>query len=105
MKELKSLQEALDTPGISCILFTAGWCPDCIRIRPFMPKIEAEFDQITFYKADRDQFIDLCQQLNILGIPSFVCFKDGKEISRFVSKLFKSEQEIRDFLQQTVQKG
>ena len=105
MKELTSLQEALDTSGISCILFTAAWCPDCIAIRPFIPEIEAEFDSITFYKADRDKFIDLCQELNILGIPSFVCFENGREISRFVSKFSKTEAEIRSFLIETIQKG
>lgn len=105
MKDMTSFQEVLDTDGISCILFTANWCPDCIAIRPFMPKIEKEFSDITFYKADRDKFIDLCQELNILGIPSFVCFEHGREISRFVSKFSKTEAEIQAFLTQTIQKG
>ena len=105
MKDMTSFQEVLDTDGISCILFTANWCPDCIAIRPFMPKIEKEFSNITFYKADRDKFIDLCQELNILGIPSFVCFEHGREISRFVSKFSKTEAEIQAELDRTVEEG
>ena len=105
MKDMTSFQEVLDTDGISCILFTANWCPDCIAIRPFMPKIEKEFSNITFYKADRDKFIDLCQELNILGIPSFVCFEHGREISRFVSKFSKTEAEIQAELDRVVDDG
>ena len=105
MKDLTSFQEVLDTKGISCILFTAAWCPDCVAIRPFMPDIEKEFSDITFFKADRDKFMDLCVQPNIMGIPSFVCFRNGKEISRFVSKFSKTRAEIEHYLSETIQKG
>jgi len=37
-------------------------------------------------------------ELDILGIPSFVAFDQGKEIGRFVSKLRKTKEEIIDFI-------
>jgi thioredoxin-like negative regulator of GroEL len=48
--------------------------------------------------VDRDQFIDLCQQLDVYGIPSFIGFEDGKELGRFVSKDRKTQEEIEGFI-------
>ena len=45
--------------------FTAGWCPDCHFIDPFMGEIEEKFNDFTFISVDRDQFIDLCIELDI----------------------------------------
>ena len=42
-----------------------------------------------FYYIDRDEMIDLCIDLEIMGIPSFIAYKDGKEVARLVNKLRK----------------
>lgn len=47
---------------------------------------------------DRDEFIDLCIHHDILGIPSFVAYKNDKELGRFVSKNRKTKKEIEAFL-------
>ncbi|AIF43166.1 thioredoxin family protein [Virgibacillus sp. SK37] len=80
------------------LYFTAGWCPDCVVIEPVLPRIEERFPAYTFIKVDRDEFIALCQQYEVFGIPSFIAFEDGKELGRFVSKNRKSEEEIETFL-------
>lgn len=81
-------------------LFSADWCPDCRVIEPFLPELAEEFQDYTFIYVDRDDFIDICQQYDIFGIPSFVAFNDGKEIDRFVSKNRKTKEEIIEFLKQ-----
>ncbi|WP_144510897.1 thioredoxin family protein [Bacillus sp. FJAT-22090] len=80
--------------------FTADWCPDCHFIDPFMGEIEDKFSSFKFVSVDRDQFIDLCSQLDIFGIPSFIVFENGVEKGRFVSKDRKTKEEIESFLQQ-----
>lgn len=82
----------------SIFMFTASWCPDCTFIKPFMGQIVKDNPEFTFYKIDRDQFIDLCKDLDIMGIPSFVAYDQGNEIGRFVSKLRKTKKEIQDFI-------
>lgn len=99
------MEQVQSTKGITVLLFTAGWCPDCVFIKPFMPQIEKEFPQITFYQVNRDDHMELCQQLNVMGIPSFVAFEGGKEISRFVSRLRKTKPEITAWLNETLEKG
>ncbi|GGA37266.1 thioredoxin family protein [Psychrobacillus lasiicapitis] len=79
--------------------FTANWCPDCHFIDPFMGEIEDKFSSFTFVSVNRDEFIDLCGQLDVYGIPSFIVFENGVEKGRFVSKDRKTKEEIESFLQ------
>ncbi|AYC29880.1 thioredoxin family protein [Paenisporosarcina cavernae] len=78
--------------------FTADWCPDCRFLDPILPTIENEHPEITFVTIDRDKFIDVCVGMDIFGIPSFVAFKNGNEVGRFVSKERKTKEEIEQFL-------
>ncbi|WP_088005545.1 thioredoxin family protein [Indiicoccus explosivorum] len=100
MKILDSAKEfqELKTQDTAVFLFTAGWCPDCRVIEPVLPEIEEAYSDFTFVSVDRDQFIDLCRDLDVYGIPSFVAFRNGAEIGRFVSKDRKTRAEIESFL-------
>ncbi len=104
MKKLTSLemyQEEIKN-GTTVVMFSAGWCKDCVVIEPILPEIEQAYEQINFIHADRDQFIDLCQELDVFGIPSFIAFRDGVEIERFVSKDRKTKEEIEAFLDKVI---
>lgn len=101
----EQFEQATKQDGIQVFLFTTKWCGDCIFIKPFMPSIVEKFNTCTFYEVDRDVCLDLAVELEIMGIPSFVSYKDGKEISRFVSSLRKTREEIEEYLNQTVNKG
>lgn len=81
----------------SMILFTASWCPDCLFIKPFIGEVCKAFTEFNYYVIDRDEMIDLCKDLDVLGIPSFVAFDNGQEINRFVSKFRKTRPEIEAF--------
>jgi thioredoxin-like negative regulator of GroEL len=86
-------------------LFTAGWCPDCRFLDPFIDEVVAEYgDRFNFYKVNRDEFGDLCETLDIMGIPSFVVYKGGQVINRFVNGKRKTRQEIEAFLDDTLAK-
>ena len=86
--------------GKNVFFFTADWCGDCVYIKPAMPEIEAEFPEFTFVQIDRDEYLELCQKWNIMGIPSFIVLEDGQELGRLVNKLRKTKTEIVEFLQQ-----
>ena len=106
MKEIRTeaeFQEAISS-GITVVKFFTDWCPDCHRIDPFMPEVEENFKtKLTMFAIDRDVLPELCQELNVFGIPSFIAFKDGQEIIRFVSKLGKTREEIETFLERVIQ--
>lgn len=100
MKSLQSIEqfETLKNEQNVIFMFSADWCPDCRVIEPVLPELEKENNQFTFYYVDRDQFIDLCSELNVFGIPSFIAYDKGKEIGRFVSKERKTKEEIQQFI-------
>lgn len=106
MREIKTEEEFQEqiNSGVTVVKFFADWCPDCHRIDPFMPEIEEEFSsKIKMIQINRDQLSELCQSLDVMGIPSFIAFKEGKEVIRLVSKLGKSREEIEAFLNRVVQ--
>ena len=94
----EEFQQAIEKDKVSVLLFTAKWCGDCMFIKPFMPAVVEAYPEYDFYEIDRDEMLELAQELDIMGIPSFVSYKNGKEISRFVSSLRKTKQEIEDYL-------
>ncbi|MDF4189953.1 thioredoxin family protein [Ligilactobacillus salivarius] len=93
----QELEEKL-AEGKYVLFFTADWCPDCRFIKPAMPEIEEEFSDFNFIQVDRDENINLCQELDVYGIPSFIVYEDGKEVDRFVNKDRKTKKEVENFL-------
>ncbi|UKS27510.1 thioredoxin family protein [Paenibacillus sp. HWE-109] len=95
----QAFQELISQPALTVAIFKTTWCKDCHYIDPFMPSVEQDYaGRITFIELDRDEVPELCEQLNILGIPSFIAFQNGKELVRFVNKLRKTREEIEQFL-------
>lgn len=90
---------SIQSPRLTIAVFKADWCSDCKYIDPFMPEVEEQYsNQLTIVEVDVDQVGTVSQEQNIMGIPSFVAYTDGRELVRFVNKLRKSREEIEDFL-------
>ena len=100
MEKLQSIEqyEKLKNEERTIFMFAADWCSDCVAIEPILPRIQVDYPEYNFIYADRDKFIDLCGELNIFGIPSFIAFHEGVEAGRFVSKNRKSQEEIEEFI-------
>lgn len=98
-----AFNEAIHSGRTTMIVFKADWCKDCHFIDPFMPDVIKKYEQqVDFYEVDRDQLPDLCAEYNVLGIPSFIAFKNGNELIRFVSKLRKTREEIEQFIDRVI---
>ncbi|RBP03941.1 thioredoxin family protein [Rossellomorea aquimaris] len=100
MRKLETVEEfhQLKDSGKHVFMFSADWCPDCRIIEPILPEIESQYPEYTFLYVDRDQFIDLCIELDIFGIPSFLAYGDGRELGRFVNKDRKTKEQIENFM-------
>ncbi|MDX8047479.1 thioredoxin family protein [Gracilibacillus sp. S3-1-1] len=101
MKTLQSEQEfeQLKNEEKVIFLFSADWCPDCRVIEPVLPEIENKYSEYQFVYVDRDEFIDICINNDIFGIPSFLAYENGNELGRFVSKDRKTQEEIENFIE------
>lgn len=105
MEKLQANQlEELTADEKTVFVFTTSWCGDCHYIRPFMPEIEEKFADFTFIEVDRDEHLDLAQKNNVSGIPSFITYNRGKEISRWISPNRKTQVEIEQYLTETNEK-
>ncbi|KIL41252.1 thiol-disulfide isomerase [Gordoniibacillus kamchatkensis] len=90
--------------GMTIAVFKATWCKDCHFIEPFMPEVEQKYaGRVTFVEIDRDELPDLCLDLGIMGIPSFIAYVEGQEVVRFVSKLRKTRDEIEQFIDRALE--
>jgi len=100
MEKLTSVEQYREEikTGKHILMFSADWCPDCRFIDPILPELMEKYSDYKFYYVDRDEFIDLCIELNVFGIPSFVAYKDGEETGRFVSKDRKTKEQIEEFI-------
>ncbi|MNI30552.1 Thioredoxin-like protein YtpP [compost metagenome] len=102
MKQINSAGEfnvSIQSSNLIVAVFKADWCGDCKYMNPFMPEVEEKYsDRLTLIEVDVDKVGDVSQEQNIMGIPSFVAYTDGRELVRFVNKLRKSREEIEDFL-------
>lgn len=106
MREVKTNEEFHDAiqEGKVVVKFYADWCPDCHRIDPFMPELEEQYQKdFTLIQINKDVVPDVFESFDVFGIPSFIAFKDGKEVIRFVSKLGKTREEIEKFFDRFVQ--
>jgi thioredoxin-like negative regulator of GroEL len=104
IKEESAFREQVGHNQLTIAIFKTTWCKDCHYIEPFIAEVEAAyFDRLTMIEIDRDDMADLCSELNILGIPSFIAFREGQELVRFVSKLRKTREEIEQFLDRAVE--
>lgn len=81
-------------------LFSANWCGDCRVIEPGLPELEEKYAQFKFVKVDRDEFIDLAIEHDIMGIPSFLVYQKGQQVGSYIGKERKTIEQIDTFLSQ-----
>lgn len=66
--------------------FWAPWCGPCQMMGPIVEELSKEFEgkNIKIGKCNVDENGDIAMQYNIMSIPSFLVFKDGKVIDQVV---------------------
>jgi thiol-disulfide isomerase/thioredoxin len=101
MKSINSKEDFANEikSGKSIALFSADWCPDCVVIKPLLPELTEKYRDYNFVYVDRDEHMDICQEYDIFGIPSFIAFVDGEVVGTFISKDRKTKEEIESFIE------
>ncbi|MCX6028905.1 MAG: thioredoxin [Chloroflexi bacterium] len=65
--------------------FWAEWCGPCHAIAPSVANLASEFDgRALVAKLDADEAQDILARYGIMGIPTLLYFKEGKELDRVV---------------------
>ena len=71
----------------------AEWCFPCRQLSPIIEELSKEIKDINFYKLDVDKNPDVAESYGVMGIPTLILFKNGKESKRIVG--VKSKEEIK----------
>ena len=64
--------------------FYATWCGPCKVIAPKVVEFSKEYPEVDFIKVDVDDLSDVAAEYNIRAMPTFLLFKDGKQVDNVV---------------------
>lgn len=72
--------------------FWASWCGPCKMMGPVVEQIAEDMgDSARVCKINIDEQPELASQYNVMSIPTFILFKDGKEVNRTIGAMPKEE--------------
>jgi thioredoxin 1 len=79
-----NIHEVIEQKEYLLFYFTAKWCGPCQKIKPMILKLKEGLttDQIKFYLIDIDENDDLCERCKVTSVPTFILFKDKKEVGQ-----------------------
>jgi thioredoxin 1 len=89
-KNFKELVLGSDKPVL--VDFWASWCPPCKMTESIIKEAAQDLEgKVEVFKINVDQNPQSRTQFNIMGVPAFVLFKDGKELARKVGAQSKKQ--------------
>jgi thioredoxin-like negative regulator of GroEL len=95
----KTFQEVIASKEPVVVKFYTTWCPDCMRMDNFIEDVIAEHNKFHWYEINKDEFPNIAEQYQVMGIPSLLIYKDGEKIGHLHSANAKTEEQVNEFLQ------
>ncbi|CAG7944329.1 unnamed protein product [Penicillium salamii] len=88
--------KALVSTGLVVVDFFATWCGPCKAVAPTLGKFSEQFLNVRFISVDVDKLQSAAVEHGVNAMPTFILFKDGKEVGRVVGgDMKKLEAEIQ----------
>jgi len=73
--------------GVACIDFFAEWCMPCLMMSPILEDLAQNMKKhIQFAKVNISECSSLAEKFGVSSIPTFIVFKNGKEVDRIVGQ-------------------
>ncbi|KAL8497692.1 hypothetical protein ACS0TY_021137 [Phlomoides rotata] len=64
--------------------FSATWCGPCKFMEPAFKEMSVKYTDVDFIKIDVDELSMCLGSVGVQGMPTFVLFKQGREVERLV---------------------
>lgn len=63
--------------------FHATWCGPCRAMAPVLDELQRELgERVRIVKIDVDEYTDLAVQMKVMGVPTFMLYRNGQELWR-----------------------
>jgi thioredoxin 1 len=83
MAEKETFRSVINGPKPVLVDFTASWCGPCKMMAPILEQLRASMgDALRIIKIDVDQNNALASELEVIGVPTLILYKNGKPIWR-----------------------
>lgn len=80
-----SFDDLLARPQPTLVDFSAAWCGPCQLMKPLVGELSAAYaGKVNVGVVDIDEQPDLAGKYAVTAVPTFVFFKDGREVDRLV---------------------
>jgi thioredoxin 1 len=76
--------EVLESERPVLVDFTASWCPPCRVMKPVLAELASERDDLRVVQLDVDNDQRTAAEYGVLSMPTFILFRDGREVQRLV---------------------
>jgi thioredoxin 1 len=97
-------QEVLKAQGTVVVDFTAEWCPHCKHLAPVIEQLAEEYtDAVKIGAMNVSENTQTPTKYSVLGIPTVIIFKDGKQAD--VNVGFAPKAELKAKIDAVAKKG
>ncbi len=86
--------KVLDAKGTIVVKFFKVGCPYCEGMIDADKTVASEFKNITFFGIDKAASMTLADEWKAQSVPTYIMFKDGKEVARHDSFLSADRKEV-----------
>ncbi len=74
--------DSITSKGLVLVDFWAEWCGPCKMMHPVFERMAKKYRHIKFTRVNVDQNQDISMKYGVQAIPTFILFKDGKQVER-----------------------
>ncbi|MDR3170219.1 MAG: thioredoxin [Treponema sp.] len=75
-------QEVLHSDVPVLVEFWAEWCARCRQLIPIIDEVSKIVTNLKIGKVNAEKETELCDNYNVMSVPTLILFKDGSEIKR-----------------------